>query len=185
VFGEFGFREGSLRQIAHVSGFSTAAIYLFFDNKQDLLTETLTRRGVELIGTLRTAAETDLSPLDKLHHIVDVSVAFFDERPHFRRLLRHITGGSTIVGSAFAEYASDVDGLFTEAMTLLAGVVAEGQEAGEIRDGDPSAIAHLYSVLINEHILLVTEGEPNVGTLTPEQFHGLIDGALRNPASSP
>jgi hypothetical protein len=71
-----------------------------------------------------------------------------------------------------------------EVMTLLAGIVRDGQEAAEVRPGDAYAIAHLYSVLINEHILLAAEGESTIGTLTPEQFHGLIDGALRKPDSS-
>jgi hypothetical protein len=67
-------------------------------------------------------------------------------------------------------------------MTLIADIVGDGQEAGEVRDGDAHALAHLYSVLINEHVLLAAEGESGGGTLTPEQFHGLIDGALRNLA---
>src|SRR5260370_15827940 len=86
VFGEHGIREGSLRQIALLSGFSTAAIYLFFENRQDLLHETLTRRRDELVGVLRTVAEGDLSPLGTLHRIVDVSAAFFEPPPDFRRL---------------------------------------------------------------------------------------------------
>jgi AcrR family transcriptional regulator len=47
VFGEDGLRDGSMRKIATESGFSTAAIYLFFENKQDLVAETLSRRGGE------------------------------------------------------------------------------------------------------------------------------------------
>ena len=179
VFGERGVRAGSLREIALLSGFSTAAIYLFFDNKQHLLSETLTRRGAELIGTLQTAAEGDGSPLEKLHRVVDVTVAFFEARPDFRRLLRHINGGTLIIGPALADYG-DAGGSFTKAMTLLAGIVTDGQKAGEIRDGSARAIAHFYSVLINEHVLLATRDESNIGTLTPQQFHALIDGMLRN-----
>jgi hypothetical protein len=37
------------------------------------------------------------------------------------------------------------------AMTLMAGLIREGQRAGEVRDGDPGALAHLGSVLINEY----------------------------------
>jgi TetR/AcrR family acrAB operon transcriptional repressor len=179
VFGEHGVRDGSLREIALYSGFSTAAIYLFFENKRHLLSETLTRRGAELVATLQSAADADVSPLEKLHRIVDVTVAFFDARPDFRRMLRHITGGTPIIGSALAEYAGEPDGYFRTAMTILAGIIAEGQDAGEIRAGDASALAHLYSVLLNEHVLLAAGAESGIGTLTPEQFHGLIDGTLR------
>jgi len=183
VFGEHGVHAGSLRQVALQSGFSAAAIYLFFENKQDLLRETLTRRGDELVAALRTVAEEDLAPLGKLHRIVDVTVAFFEAHPDFRRLIRHITGGPAIVGPALAEWAGEADGQFMAAMTLIAGIVGDGQEAGEVRDGGAHAIAHLYSVLINEHVLLAAADESGVGTLTPEQFHELIDGALRKPGT--
>ncbi len=182
VFGEHGVRDGSLREIALRAGFSTAAIYLFFENKQHLLSETLTRRGAELVTTLQTVAEGDLAPLETLHRIIDVTGAFFEARPDFRGLIRHITGGAAIVGPALAEYAGEVDGYFSKAMALLAGIVGDGQEVGEIRDGGAYAIAHLYSVLVNEHVLLTNGDESK---LTPEQFHGLIDGALRNPSKSP
>jgi AcrR family transcriptional regulator len=178
VFGDHGTRAGSLREIALLSGFSTAAIYLFFENKQDLLEETMTRRGVELVAALQTVADDDLAPLDQLHRIIDVTVAFFAAHPDFRRLIRRMTGGAAIVGPALAEYPRDADGFIT-AMSILAGIVSTGQKAGEIRDGDPRAIAHLFSVLINEHVLLA-EDEADTGTLTAEQFHGLIDGALRS-----
>ncbi|MGD0395117.1 MAG: TetR/AcrR family transcriptional regulator [Acidimicrobiales bacterium] len=181
VFGEHGIRDGSLRQIAVLSGFSPAGIYLFFENKQHLLAVTLTRRGAELVGALQMTAEGDLSPLDTLHRIIDVTSAFFEAHPDFRGLVRHITGGASIVGPSLAEYASDVDGYFRKSMMLLAGIVGAGQEIGEIRTGSTVALAHLYSVLVNEHVLLGSESETNVVGLTHEQFHGLVDGALRNP----
>jgi AcrR family transcriptional regulator len=181
VFGQYGVRDGSLRQIALLSGFSTAGIYLFFENKEDLLTQVLTRRGTELVAVLRAAAEGDRRPIDKLHHVVDVTVAFFEARPHFRRLIRHTTGGPTIIGPTLAPYDTGSTGLFQRAMALLAGVVRDGQDAGEICPGDAAAVAHLFSVLVNEHVLLATEDGPGISPLTPEQFHGLVDGALRRP----
>ena len=180
VFGEDGIREGSLRRIAAASGFSTAAIYLFFENKQHLLAETLTRRGDELIDTLQREATRDLTPLDKLHQIVDVTVTFFTERPEFQQMLGRLRGGPSITGPTLAEFAGDVTGRFDTAMNVLAQLVHEGQIAGEIRDGDARALAHLYSVLINEHVFLSAARASTAGALTTEQFHALIDGALRN-----
>ena len=90
-----------------------------------------------------------------------------------------INGSSAIVGSALAQYTGDIDGHFNEAMSLIGIMVGEGQVVGEVRKGSPAAIAHLYSVLINEHVLLSTGPQAHAGRLTLEQFHGLIDGALR------
>jgi AcrR family transcriptional regulator len=182
VFGQNGLRDGSLRRIATESGFSTAAIYLFFDSKQDLVAETMTRRGLELLDAVRRAAAVRDEPaLTRLHHIVDVSVAFFDDRPHFRQLLRHLRGGAMIVGPVLDEFEAGTHPTFDGVMTTLADLVREGQEDGEVRDGDPRALAHLYSVLVNEHVLLTSAEQPTGGVLTPTQFHGLIDGALRQP----
>jgi AcrR family transcriptional regulator len=184
VFAEDGVRDGSLRKIAAESGFSSSAIYLFFENKQHLLSETLIRRGDELIEGMRNVGDLDLPPFEKLHHMVDFTVAFFSERPFFRLLLRQFRAGESVIGSVLAEYASDVSGRFVESMTILASMVEDGQDAGEIRAGSSVALAHMYAVLLNEYVLLAAESASgNVETLTPAEFHGLVDGALRNPRS--
>lgn len=177
VFGEDGLREGSMRKIAAASGFSTAAIYLFFENKEDLVAETLGRRGGELIAAIGADAALDLSPIDKLHHIVDTTVTFFAVRPHFAQLLRHIRGNAAITGPVLADFDTGASPAFDQAMSILAGIFVEGQRLGEIRTGSPRALAHLYSVLVNEYILLGAANGAEL--LTSPQFHGLIDGALR------
>ena len=98
VFSEDGLRNGSLRRIADLSGYSTAAIYKFFDSRQHLVAETLNRRADEYLGELRRAAESAGTPLERLHLIVDNAAAYFLARGHFRSLLRQMQGGSIIVG---------------------------------------------------------------------------------------
>jgi AcrR family transcriptional regulator len=186
VFGEDGMHDGSLRKIAVVSGFSTASIYLFFENKQHLLSETLTRRGDELVPVIRSTAESDLAPLDKLHRVLDDTIEFFDQRPYFRLLLRHLRGGATITGPVLAEFADQANSRFVEAMVLIASVVEDGQAVGQIRTGNPGVVAHLYSVLVNEFVLL--EANPDGARIDPftiEQFHDLIDAAFRSGRSAP
>jgi AcrR family transcriptional regulator len=181
IFGERGIHNGSLREIADEAGFSAAAIYSFFENKQHLLSETLTRRGDELLPIIRAAAAADLTPLDKLHVLIDDTVLFFDERPHFRLLMRHVRGDATITGPVLATFADRVNLRFEEALSRIATIVEEGQERGQIREGNGRALAHLYSVLINEFVLLhARPDETSTGTLTSEQFHGVVDGALRS-----
>jgi AcrR family transcriptional regulator len=180
VFGEDGIRNGSLRRIADIAGFSTAAIYLFFDNKQDLLSETCIRRADEWDFAVREAAGSELAPLETLHKIVDAAIGFFSERPHFRLLLRHIRGGPAVTGPVLAEFADDVDARYFEVLQHIAHIIHVGQTTGQIRDGNERSLAHLFLVLLNEFALIGDPSdESNVGTLTAEQFHGFIDGALR------
>jgi AcrR family transcriptional regulator len=176
VFSEDGLRNGSLRRIADLSGYSTAAIYKFFDSRQHLVAETLSRRADEYLGELRRAAESTGSPLERLHLIVDNAAAYFLARGHFRSLLRQMQGGSTIVGPVLDTFADDVYGRYAHAMTLMTGLIREGQQAGEVRDGDPGALAHLASVLINEYALADV-------ALARSEFHAVFDGALRAPTA--
>jgi AcrR family transcriptional regulator len=180
VFGEYGIHDGSLRKIADQSGFSPAAIYLFFDNKQHLLAETLTRRSDELIKLTRAAAEQEVTPLDQLHRFIDVAIDFFAERPYFGLLLRHLRGGPTITWPVLVEFAEDVHRRYLDSMKLLARIIEDGQAVGQIREGDGFSFAHLYMVLITEFILLGAESnESKGGALTPEQFHAFVDGSFR------
>jgi AcrR family transcriptional regulator len=181
VFGERGMHNGSLREIADEAGFSAAAIYIFFENKQHLLAETLTRRGDELLPVIRAAAGADVTPLEKLHVLVNDTVTFFNDRPYFRLLMRHVRGGAIITGPVLATFADRVNLRFEEALRLIASIIEDGQARGQIREGDGRALAHLYSVLVNEFVLLYSgRDESDVGTLTSAQFHAVVDGALRD-----
>lgn len=180
IFAEHGLSEGSLRDIAKRSGYSTAAIYNYFDNKQHLLAETLIRRGTELLEVINAAAVVDGSPMDRLHRILDDAVVFFETRPDFLRILRHVRESEAIIASVLIDHAAARE-IFPETLAVMTAIVEEGQRIGEIRDGSAGALIHLYQTLVNEHVYLAGSDNPGIGALTIEQFHAVIDGALRNP----
>ena len=144
VFGEDGIRDGSLRKIAKLAGFSPAAIYLFFENKQDLLSETCIRRADEWDNVVREAVESQMAPLDTLHRVIDLGIDFFAERPYFRLLLRHIRGGPAVTGPVLAEFADNVDARYLQVVVHIARIVQEGQAAGQIQQGNERSLAHLF-----------------------------------------
>jgi AcrR family transcriptional regulator len=180
TFAERGLTEGSLRDISKHSGFSTAAIYNYFENKQHLLAETLSRRGTELLEVITNAGTQGTSPMAKLQQIIDGTVEFFDRYPDFRQMLRRVREADPTVMEALTHYAADRLDLFTQTLALMTTIVEEGQHTGEIRQGNPSALLHLYMTLVYEHVHLSTTTQP-MGALTLDQFHALIDGALRQP----
>lgn len=179
VFGTNGPGAGSLRQIAEASGFSTAAIYLFFDNKEDLLAQTLQRRGVELAALIQAQADGPGTPRHKLHGVADATIGFFSERPDFRRLLSHLRGGPAITGPVLAAYASTDATPFHDIMKTLTDLIEAGQGARDLRDGEPRAIAHFFSVVVNEHVFLASASPEHGPRLDEAQFHDLIDAILR------
>ena len=93
VFATHGIQAGSVRKIGAESGFSAAAIYLFFDSKQQLLLETLGRRGVELVAAVGAAAADGSDALDALHRVIDVAVDYFETHPEFSQIVHQLRGG--------------------------------------------------------------------------------------------
>jgi AcrR family transcriptional regulator len=174
VFSEDGLRDGSLRRIADLCGYSTAAIYKFFDSKHHLVTETLNRRADEYLVDLKTAANREGTPLERLHLIVDAAAAYFGAHKQFGSLVRQVQGGVAILGPVLAAFADDVHGRYGQAMALISDLIVEGQKSGEIRAGDPRALAHLASVLTNEYVLADLP-------LSREEFRAVLDGTLRAP----
>jgi AcrR family transcriptional regulator len=176
VFGEYGLRDGSTRKIAYESGFSTASIYVLFENKKQLLAETLMRRSDELATITRASTSSKSTPLENLHRTFDAAIDFFERTPHFRLMLRQIRGGPTITWPILEEYSEEVHKRSLDAMDFISSIIRDGQEIGEIRSGNSYALAHLVSTLVTEFIS--SESEPN-GTLTRSEFHEFIDGSLR------
>jgi AcrR family transcriptional regulator len=160
-----------------LSGYSTAAIYKFFDSKQHLVTETLNRRADEYLAEVKKAAASEGTPLERLHLIVDAAAAYFSTQKKFSSLIRQVQGSTAILGPALAAFTDDVYGRYGQAMKLMTDLVREGQNSGEIRTGDPRALAHLASVLTNEFVLADLP-------LTRVEFHAVFDGSVRAPSTA-
>ena len=180
AFAERGYDGASLRDIAARAGFSSAAIYLFFENKQDLYEKMLVRRGDGLFEAMIAAGRSGDAPLARLHTMADVAIAFYRQWPSFARLVA--MAQATLHGSPLAAWqdhpSTEVRAAFQRAMDFEAAVVAEGQRTGEIRDGEPHALAHLYSVLVNAYLTVgATEGA--TGGLRTDEIHDILDRVLR------
>jgi AcrR family transcriptional regulator len=180
VFGEDGIKGGSLRRIAELSGYSVGAIYLFFDNKADVLAKTLARRGDEWGEAVLAISRSDALPIDKLHQVVDFASGYFSAHPNFRLLMSQVSRGSMVAGYNLAEPRDDDDTGFAAIMAALRSIVEDGQKRGQIRPGNSTALAHLLSVLVNEYLLL--RGTSDKGNLTESEFRAFVNGALRADA---
>jgi TetR/AcrR family transcriptional regulator len=173
VFARTGLHNASMRAIADEAGYSSAAIYLFFENRQQLLAETLARRTDELIALLEATIATTPDPLAALHAIIDDTLELYRREANFWRMLNEVRTGLATV-SELAVYAG-LDGRFVKIQELLSGVIRKGQRNRTIRKGDPQVLTRLYMVLNNEYINMNLEGSH----VSPVEFHAFVDAALR------
>jgi AcrR family transcriptional regulator len=174
VYGEVGIHNASIRAIAHEAGFSPAGIYLFFDNRDELLKQTLRRRGEEHVGLITDAIAAASEPCTALHRLADDTLVYYQEHRSFWRMLNQIRG-ATIKGEPFS-YAPDEDEIFRQAEALILGLVKRGQKDGSIRRGDPRSFMRYYLVLLQEYVHLNLEVDDV--RRSASEFHALIDRAL-------
>ena len=115
--------------------------------------------------------------------LADFQVGFFREHASFGKLFLR-TNGVTL-----GDLDSKVDRTalenVTEAMDLQAKLFRAGQDAGELRDGDPDVLARLFSGIVSafqaSDPLVVGAGEsPTTDTerMSLDELHEILDGAF-------
>jgi AcrR family transcriptional regulator len=181
VFGENGFHDTTLKEVAELAEFSVGSVYSFFESKDDLFRQIFERRGAEFMPGLRTVlGDAKGDPTDQLHALVDFEVGFFREHPRFGRL--YLRYSSAITLSPDRELDMVVEERYEEAMGLQAGLFRRGQRAGTLRKGDPEVLARLFSGLISAYQALdpavVSDEERPAERLPLTELHDIVERAF-------
>jgi AcrR family transcriptional regulator len=180
VFGEKGFHESTLKQVAELAEFSVGSVYSFFESKEDLFNQIYVRRGEEFMVGMRGVLDGGGSPTEKLHRLLDFQVAFFRQRRRFGRLFLRYANAALV--SEPGELDAAVAANYDESMQLQAALFASGQRSGEFRRGDPVVLAHLFSGLVASYQALdpaVISDEPGATERLPlPELHQLVERAF-------
>jgi TetR/AcrR family transcriptional regulator len=180
VFGNKGFHETTLKEVAELAEFSVGSVYSFFQNKDDLYLNVFLRRGAEFLPGMEAAVSSAASPLEQLHQLVDFEVGFFRQHKHFARLYLR---SSSIAAAPPQQTDEALRANYDRAMDVQAGVIERGQQRSEIREGDPYVLARLFSGLIATYQLLdpatVSDDDASGERLPLETLHDMVDGAFR------
>jgi AcrR family transcriptional regulator len=179
IFARKGYHETTLREVAELAEFSVGSVYSFFANKDDLFLSVFLRRGDEFMPELRDLVAGDGSPLERLHRLVDFEVGFFRKHPHFGRL--YLRTSSITRSSPDSDLDRSLAANFVEAMALQAQLIGEGQEAGQLRPGDPAVLARVLSGMVAAYQSMdpaVVSGDPAHEALALEDLHAMVEGAF-------
>jgi TetR/AcrR family fatty acid metabolism transcriptional regulator len=128
VFARKGFYATRVSEIAKAAGVADGTIYLYFKNKDDVLICIFEDRITKLLAFLRGELEKVSSVEDRLRLIVELQLGLLEGQ---RDLAEVITVNLRQSSRLLKQYAAP---LFTEYLDLIAGVVAEGQRDGLLRD---------------------------------------------------
>ena len=176
VASRVGVHNASMRLIAAEAGFSTAGLYLFFENRNQLFAEMLARHGDELNSVFAETITRVSEPLEALHAIVDSTLDFYTEHAEAWRLWNQLRIGTSMIPEGadpdLADYTAEFMDRYAASEQILADLFRAGQDHGTIRPGDPHVLVRLYMVLANEYIRLNLEDDLE---LRAPEFHAIID----------
>lgn len=117
VIGEKGFGQASLRMIAKEGDFSSAAVYYYFRNKEELLFAII-RRGLQgVIDSVKQAVQSVASPEEKLFAVIFGSLAYhIDNFNEFKVLFKESN-------SLEGEYAEEAQRLRDDYVAIVNQVI--------------------------------------------------------------
>jgi TetR/AcrR family transcriptional regulator len=178
VFGEKGFRDATIKEIAERAEFSVGAVYGIVSGKEDLLSQTLGRRAVELLAAIDDVVAESEGGLESLLRLADVEIEFFRRHPHFGRLWLRWSGAARwgLAPESLERMGADIN----HAMASQAVLIERGQVRGELRGGDPEVLARIFSGIIQAYQATdpASVGESGEERLSRAELHALIEGAF-------
>jgi AcrR family transcriptional regulator len=180
VFGQKGFHEATLREVAELAEFAVGSVYSFFASKDDLFRQIFVRRGDEFMPEMHAIlGDPYASPLEQLHALVDFQIGFFRRHPHFGRLYLRYSSATSL--STDREIDIAMKQRYEDAMQLQAALIKRGQRAGVFRKGDPEVLARLFSGLISAYQALdpaVVSDDEDRERLPLRELHAIVERAL-------
>ena len=136
VFARKGFYATRVSEIAKAAGVADGTIYLYFENKDDVLVSIFEDRITKLLEVLRKEIEAGDSFEDKLRRVVELQLGLLEGQ---RDLAEVITVNLRQSSRLLKQYAAP---LFTEYLEIVASLIAEGQKQGVVRaDVSPRVVA--------------------------------------------
>jgi AcrR family transcriptional regulator len=131
LFGERGTTEVSMDEIAAHAGVARSTVYVYFNNRDDLLKACVQSMYDQLAESFAVIFEDDSSPLERLRAVFSGVLGRIDESPAFFRLAMATystvgAAGSEAVGGALMLIGLDM-------MRLLEDIVVRGMESGLFR----------------------------------------------------
>ena len=135
VFGEQGYEESTMQDIAAEAGISLRTLYGAYEGKKEIHEEIHTVRATEFLHSMAAALMGTGTAAEQLSAGVRSYVDFlFEHRAYFALLVRE--------GRAWTlDPQSDADERWRQGLEMFADLVRRGMDEGDFYPGDPSLMA--------------------------------------------
>ena len=157
VFAERGFYNAKVSEVARAAGVADGTIYLYFQNKDDLLIRLFEDRMEFIITRLNEElARSDKAPAEQLRRMILMHLNLAIQQP---KLAEFITVELRQSARFVKEYENP---RFLEYLRILRDIVERGQREGAIRSGlDSRLIVRAIFGALDEVLLTLTLASRN------------------------
>lgn len=157
VFAHRGFAATNIRQIAVEAGISTGSIYRHYASKEELFDELIDQASRGL-GAVAAQLSTEGDPISMIRSFTEIYVADLAENngaAEFYMMINQGVTTDTPEGTSSRLAASQ-----RTIWRAFASLIARGQAAGQIAEGDPTRLtSHYFAMLAGITTLHVGLGE--------------------------
>jgi AcrR family transcriptional regulator len=175
LFGERGYHDTGLKEVAERCEFSVGSLYSFFDGKDALYQAVLSRRSRGQVAQMHRIAEGTAPADERLLEMARLQIDYFRKYPAWGRLTtRVLTPGLPMT----AEIPTGFRDGYRAAIELEAGMIAAGQREGVLKAGDPRALARLFSALVSTFHLMDAEVSDEPADLGVDEFLTFVTDAF-------
>ena len=146
VFATRGFAATKIGDIAARAGLSHGLMYHYFSSKEEIFLELLKRAMFTSASSIRMMDELPVSPLEKVRQTAQYilgGIENYDDSSYYFMIVVH----AAVMDSPSAK---DIEGMSDsmDALRTMAGIIKAGQEAGEMRSGDPMGMTVAFFAAI-------------------------------------
>lgn len=171
LFGQRGYHDTGLKDVAELCEFSVGSIYSFFESKDRLYEEVLMRRGRGQVADMRRIACDDVPATERLVAMARLQVEHFRKYPAWGRLTTRVL---TVGVQQAAAVPASFEKAYREAIDLEAELFADGQRDGVLCHGDPRALARLFSAMVTAFHSLDPEVSDDAADLGVDEFLTIV-----------
>jgi AcrR family transcriptional regulator len=185
VFAEQGFAAAKLTEIARRAGVSKAALYLYFETKEDLFRAVARSLAAPNLSALADALERSQAPFAELAPALLSRAAGLLSDARALSIVRMVLAESRNFPDLARIWREDV---VEQVLGLVAGLIARAQARGEVVAGDPRLQAFsLMGPLVMGGLFRAVfgeEGAPDLEALVAVHARTALRGLLTTPEES-
>ncbi len=167
VFSRKGYHRATVDEIIALADTGKGTVYNYFNNKEQLFYTLVRERSQPFEAALQQALDSEQPTLEKLQAMVRLFLRFYQDNADLWRVMMHeMRGfGSEDLSYVKAETREKYREGFSRTISMLARVLQEGVEQGQLREINVRQAAYaLFSVIV---------------TLVFQQFVKDIDASAR------